>query len=211
MFLTSNSRGRVRLFKTPVLEILTVISAPVFIGLWAVLLPLILALAVSSAPSSWGPLLVIFGLTIWTATEYLLHRFVFHFEATSQLFKQVVFIIHGNHHDDPNDPLRNLMPPIVSIPVAALVWIGFDGLLGVTGIWSFFGFMLGYVAYDLAHYACHQWPMKGRFANMLKTPHMRPHHFRANGNYAITGMVWDRVLSTQLTTKRQKAKIAQDE
>jgi len=211
MFLTSDSRNRVRLFKTPILEALTVISAPAFIALWAVLLPAIFVLAMSSAPSVWAPLLVVFGVIIWTATEYFLHRAVFHFESRSRRLERIVYVIHGNHHDDPNDPLRNLMPPIVSLPVAALVWLGFDALLGVAGIWPFLGFMIGYVTYDLVHYACHQWPMKGRFARMLKTHHMRHHHFPEGGNYAITGMVWDRMLSTQLTTKRQKTKIAQDE
>lgn len=198
------SRTRTRLFQTPILEIFTIISAPVFIGLWSVLLPAILVFAFLSAPSVWGVPLVVLGLTVWTATEYLLHRYVFHFETRSRLWKRIVFIIHGNHHDDPNDPLRNLMPPIVSLPVAALVWIGFVSVLGPGGIWSFFGFMVGYVLYDLTHYACHQWPMKGRLARMVKTHHMRHHHLRVDGNYAITGMIWDRIFSTRLPSRRHK-------
>ena len=35
------------------------------------------------------------------------------------------FIIHGVHHDHPNDKLRLVMPPAVSIPLAALFFGAF--------------------------------------------------------------------------------------
>jgi len=103
----------------------------------------------------------------------------------------------------PNDPLRNLMPPIVSLPVAGLVWAALVTLAGPAGNWLFLGWISGYVAYDLVHYACHQWPMKGRLARMLKTHHMRHHHLHEDGNYAITGMMWDRLFRTRIARKVQ--------
>jgi len=198
-------RGRTRLFSSPILEALTVISAPAFIILWSIGLPLILLFAVIKAPTVWAPGLVILGVLGWTFTEYALHRFVFHFEARSQAFRRAIFIIHGNHHADPNDPLRNLMPPIVSLPVGALIWVLNLSVFGPSGTWSFLGFMMGYVAYDLVHYACHQWPMKGRLGRILKVHHMRHHHLPARGNYAITGMAWDRLLSTRIESVRERA------
>lgn len=194
----------VRLFGNPFLEALTVMSVPTFLALWAVLLPAILVVAVVTAPTLWAPLLFAGGIVAWTLTEYMLHRFVFHFEARSALVRRIVFIIHGNHHSSPNDPLRNLMPPIVSIPVGAAVWAVAYMALGAPGTWAFFGFMSGYVFYDLVHYACHQWPMKGRLARILKTHHMRHHHLKVEGNYAITGMFWDGVLSTKLKANRDR-------
>ncbi len=141
------------------------------------------------------------GLVLWTLTEYVLHRFVFHWQPASALMEQFVFIMHGNHHAVPNDPLRNLMPPMVSLPVGGLVWAGLVALAGPAGNWLFLGWMSGYVAYDLVHYACHQWPMKGRLARMLKTHHMHHHHLREEGNFAITGMMWDRLFRTRVVRR----------
>lgn len=193
------SENRIRLFKSPVLERLTVISVPAFLALWAIALPVIALVGVSDAATPWSPMLILLGLIAWTATEYALHRYVFHFKAGTGAIEKVIFVIHGNHHAAPNDPLRNLMPPIVSLPVGAAVWGFCVWAFGPTGTWSFLGWMSGYVIYDLVHYACHQWPMKGRFARALKTHHMRHHHLKAHGNYAITGMIWDRLLSTRIS------------
>ena len=201
------SHSRLKLFENRWLEKLTVISAPGFIALWAVGLPLITWRAWSVTGSTFGLAallsLAAVGLLLWTLTEYALHRFVFHWEPASALLEQFVFVMHGNHHDVPNDPLRNLMPPIVSLPVGGLVWAGLVALAGPAGNGLFLGWMGGYVAYDLVHYACHQWPMKGRLARMLKTHHMRHHHLHEEGNYAITGMMWDRLFQTRIVRERQ--------
>src|SRR3546814_16967356 len=80
---------------------------------------------------------------MWTLTEYALHRFVFHWEPKSAVLRRSVFIMHGNHHAVPNDPLRNLMPPVVSLPVAGLFWVGMLALFGSGGPWLFLGFFGG--------------------------------------------------------------------
>jgi sterol desaturase/sphingolipid hydroxylase (fatty acid hydroxylase superfamily) len=192
------SRPRATLFRSARLERLTIISMRWFVVLWAVLLPAIAIVALASAPTLWAPTLVVLGWLVWSLTEYTLHRHVFHFEPRSVLLQRAVFIIHGNHHADSNDPLRNLMPPIVSIPVGALIWAAAVAVAGPAGTWVLLGFMFGYVVYDLVHYACHQFPMKGRLGRALKAHHMRHHHLRAKGNFAITGMLWDRIFGTRI-------------
>lgn len=197
-----DNSSRIQLFQSARLERLTVVSLVGFIALWAVLLPVLVMVGLIIAPTLWALPLVVMGVIVWTGTEYALHRYVFHFEPQSAWLKQIIFVIHGNHHADSNDPLRNLMPPIVSLPVGGVVWLLSIGVFGLAGTWFFLGFMLGYVAYDLVHYACHQFPMKGRLSRVLKIHHMRHHHLRARGNYAITGMIWDRVLSTRISAVR---------
>jgi len=198
-------RGRVRLFGNPLLEACTVISIPAFVALWAVLLLAILVAALAYAPTIWAPGLILAGVLGWTLTEYSLHRYVFHLDAQSTLVQRFIVVMHGNHHAFPNDALRNLMPPIVSVPVGAGVGLLCVSAIGPSGTWCFFGFMLGYVAYDLIHYVCHQWPMKGGLRRALKLHHMRHHHMRVDGNYAVTAMVWDRVLATRIPAAREKA------
>ena len=198
-------RSRAKLFGSPVFEAFTLVSLRAFVVVWTILLPAILVIAVQYAPTVWAPLLIVAGALGWTLAEYGLHRYVFHFKARSATLQRLIFIIHGNHHEVPNDPLRNLMPPVVSVPVGLLVWGLCIGLMGPLGTWCFLGFMLGYVGYDLVHYACHQLPMKGRLSRLLKVHHMRHHHLQADGNYAITGMVWDRLLSTRVAAGRGKS------
>ena len=66
--------------------------------------------------------LVVAGYALWTLFEYWLHRLVFHFEPDHGIGARLHWIIHGVHHDHPNDPLRLVMPPSVSIPLAAAVF-----------------------------------------------------------------------------------------
>jgi len=55
------------------------------------------------------------GYVVWTLTEYWMHRIVFHFEPDGGIGARLHWIIHGVHHDHPNDPLRLVMPPSVSV------------------------------------------------------------------------------------------------
>ena len=65
-------------------------------------------------------LLVLAGVVIWTPTEYWLHRLVFHWQPRFRGGDRLHFMIHGVHHDHPNDAMRLVMPPAASIPLAAL-------------------------------------------------------------------------------------------
>ena len=71
------------------------------------------------------PLWLLGGYLFWTLTEYWLHRIVFHFEPEDGIGARLHWIIHGVHHDHPNDPMRLVMPPSVSVPLAALFVYGF--------------------------------------------------------------------------------------
>jgi 4-hydroxysphinganine ceramide fatty acyl 2-hydroxylase len=73
--------------------------------------------------------LLLIGMLMWSLFEYLMHRYVFHYEPKSVWGKQLHFIIHGVHHDYPSDASRLVMPPAVSIPIAVVMyfvfWIAF--------------------------------------------------------------------------------------
>ncbi|HEY2654591.1 MAG TPA: fatty acid hydroxylase, partial [Solirubrobacteraceae bacterium] len=68
---------------------------------------------------AWTPAWLLGGYLFWTLTEYWLHRIVFHFEPEDGIGARLHWIIHGVHHDHPNDPMRLVMPPSVSVPLAA--------------------------------------------------------------------------------------------
>lgn len=191
------------MFKSARLEKLTLMSPRTFVVSWALLLPAI-AWAGWGAVEEWqGIALVAAGLLVWTLFEYAMHRFPFHFETQQPFLRRLVFLTHGNHHESPNDPMRNLMPLLVSLPVSAVAWGISLALLGPAGTWLFLGWMTGYVIYDLVHYACHQWPMRSGLGAMLKRHHMRHHHFDETGNYAISAIFWDRVFGSRIETLKR--------
>src|SRR4051794_16729151 len=62
------------------------------------------------------------GYLLWTLTEYWMHRIVFHFEPEDGIGARLHWIIHGVHHDHPNDPMRLVMPPSVSAHLAPVLY-----------------------------------------------------------------------------------------
>jgi sterol desaturase/sphingolipid hydroxylase (fatty acid hydroxylase superfamily) len=143
------------------------------------------------------------GLFLWTLAEYLLHRFLFHYHPKTETQKKIFFLFHGVHHAQPQCKTRLVMPPVLSIPLA-LVFYGFFHLLfgGILGgsHWVgplFSGFILGYLAYDLTHYATHHFPMRKGIWKWLKRHHMRHHYKNPDLRFGVTSPLWDYVFKTQ--------------
>ncbi len=151
--------------------------------------------------------LVLFGLFIWTITEYLLHRFVFHLELKSKIGARVHFIFHGVHHDYPSDSKRLVMPPSVSIPLATMFYFLFRFLIGGVSVHPFFaGFLTGYLFYDMTHYAIHHFNMHSKFWLGLKNHHIKHHYQNPNKGYGVSSPLWDLVIGTNFT-KNEEQKI----
>src|SRR6476620_1721048 len=141
--------------------------------------------------------LLVGGYALWTLFEYWLHRLVFHFEPEDGFGARLHWIIHGVHHDHPNDPLRLVMPPAVSVPLASLFLVGFWAVLG-TPLWYSFGagFIAGYLIYDMTHYHLHHHQPKTRFGRRLRELHMR-HHFQDDTTgFGISAPYWDSAFRT---------------
>jgi dihydroceramide fatty acyl 2-hydroxylase len=137
------------------------------------------------------------GYAFWTLCEYWIHRIIFHFEPEEGFGARLHWIIHGVHHDHPNDPLRLVMPPSVSVPLSSLFLVGFWALLG-TPLWYSFGagFLAGYLIYDMTHYHLHHHRSNTRFGKFLREQHMR-HHFQDHDTgYGVSIPIWDHVFRT---------------
>ncbi len=137
------------------------------------------------------------GWVLWTLTEYWLHRVVFHFEPEAGIGAKIHWMIHGVHHDHPNDPLRLVMPPSVSIPVALLFWGLFTVVLGQAGALPFTaGFLTGYLIYDMTHYYLHHFRPRSALGRRLRESHMR-HHFQDDTRgFGVSAPFWDRAFGT---------------
>ncbi|MEX0598269.1 MAG: fatty acid hydroxylase, partial [Candidatus Paceibacterota bacterium] len=64
----------------------------------------------------------IVGVFIWTLAEYAIHRYIFHAHPKAAWAKKIHYTFHGIHHDFPQDSLRLVMPPPVSIPLAVIFY-----------------------------------------------------------------------------------------
>lgn len=141
------------------------------------------------------------GMLITTLIEYCLHRFAFHFEPKTQGQRLNVFLLHGYHHEFPNDPMRLVLPPIGIWPVAAVIGTIWYFVFGAWFWPVFAGTAAGYVAYDWTHYYTHHFNPKGGPGKWLKRYHMLHHHDSPNHRYGITTPLWDLVFGTYLGLK----------
>jgi sterol desaturase/sphingolipid hydroxylase (fatty acid hydroxylase superfamily) len=136
-------------------------------------------------------------MAMWTVTEYLLHRYIFHFHAKSKFGKKIHFIFHGVHHDYPSDSKRLVMPPSVSIPLAVVFYFIFLFIFGQALMLPFFaGFILGYLVYDITHYAIHHFNMHSKFWLAIKNHHMLHHFQDENKGYGVSSPFWDLIFKT---------------
>jgi dihydroceramide fatty acyl 2-hydroxylase len=141
--------------------------------------------------------LVLAGYLFWTLFEYWMHRLVFHFEPEEGIGARIHWIIHGVHHDHPNDPLRLVMPPSVSVPLAAAMYGLFVLVLGLPWANVFTaGFLTGYLAYDMTHYHVHHHRPRTRLGKLVRELHMR-HHFQDDTRgFGVSAPFWDYVFRT---------------
>jgi dihydroceramide fatty acyl 2-hydroxylase len=142
-------------------------------------------------------LLTLAGVLIWTLTEYWLHRLVFHWEPDHPLGSRLHFIIHGVHHDHPNDRLRLVMPPAVSLPLAALFLGAFTLIFGTPAAYPIFsGLIIGYLTYDYTHYHLHHHTPRTTLGKRLREQHMR-HHFQDHRyGFGVSSPLWDLIFRT---------------
>ena len=170
---------------TPLALYLPVVGYMLYVSLWQRHLSLVAVVA-----------LFLLGVLLWTLIEYLIHRYIFHYEPKTRWGKQLHFVIHGVHHDYPNDARRLVMPPVISIPLAFLFFGLFLLIFGSLAPAVFAGLVFGYVCYDMLHYATHHLAMKRGVWLWLKQYHLR-HHFKDDEvGYGISSPLWDYVFRT---------------
>ncbi|WP_231940417.1 sterol desaturase family protein [Filimonas lacunae] len=192
----SNSRESVRMFSNNLLEALSKVhySVPLFVYIPVIATTAYLSYTQSNLAVIIQVILALSGLACWTFTEYILHRFVFHFVPKSKAGQRLHFIMHGVHHDYPNDAKRLVMPPSVSIPLALLFYSLFYLVLPSGSNNAFFtGFITGYLVYDMTHYILHHYNFKSRLGKALKKHHMIHHYANPDKAFGVSSTIWDKV------------------
>lgn len=198
----------IRLFKSDFLEFFTHINPVVVVIIW---LPVAVAFMVLEVLSrrfvTYGVGYLVggffVGVFLWTFAEYTLHRFLFHYQPKDPKWERIFFLFHGVHHAQPQCKTRLVMPPVVSIPMAFIMYgiisLIFSTLLGIPH-WVFpvmSGFIVGYLFYDLTHYATHHFPMRSGIWKYLKRYHMQHHYKTPDARFGVSSPLWDVVFGTK--------------
>jgi dihydroceramide fatty acyl 2-hydroxylase len=187
------------MFESDLLDRLSRVHPAVPVALFAPAVAVLLLLGARDLGALEVVALVLGGYLFWTLTEYWMHRLVFHFEPEQGMGARLHWIIHGVHHDHPNDPMRLVMPPSVSVPLALLFYWGFVAVLGTPEAFALAaGFFAGYLAYDMTHYHVHHHRPRTRLGKLIRELHMR-HHFQDHTRgFGVSAPFWDYVFRTPL-------------
>ena len=194
-----HAQESIRLFNSDFIERLSHIHPLAPILTWA---PIMAILGYFIAPHLHFHTFIIsyiLGLVIWTPAEYVIHRFAFHFPAKSDFGKRVVHLMHGIHHDAPNDLTRLLMHPVPGLLYGAII-LGIMMLFSPWYIASsvFVGFITGYLIYDYIHYSVHYFSFNNKIFRILRSHHMA-HHFKDHDkNYGVSSKLWDKIFHSTI-------------
>lgn len=203
-FFVSNKDESVPMFNHPFLDFFSRVhfSVPLFMYVPLALYFLYQSVFVYSLSIFYIIAFIALGIVVWTFTEYNMHRFVFHWTPPGKYGPQINFLFHGVHHDYPRDSKRLVMVPAISLPLCVLFYFAFKWLLGDANVTAFFtGFLIGYLFYDMTHYALHHVNFKSKFWLDLKQHHMIHHYSDHDNGFGVSSKFWDHVYRTTFTRK----------
>ena len=193
------------MFKSPMLDKMSRIhwSVPLYLFVPVVLFFLYRSIFMLHLGALTIGILFVCGVFAWTLMEYMLHRWFFHTELPGELGRRIHFIIHGVHHDYPNDTHRLVMVPSLSIPLAFIVYFIFWALLGNVLVAPLYaGIVAGYLVYDMTHYAIHHYGFKSKYWLDLKVNHMKHHYQQPNRGYGVSSILWDIIFQSKFKERK---------
>lgn len=195
----SNKNESVRMFKLDIVEALSKTHWSIPLIVFAPIIVYLLYLGYDNGVSLVsGLLLFALGLFVWTFAEYFMHRIVFHYQPKSKLGKRLHWLMHGVHHDYPQDANRLVLPPGLSLPFATIFYILFYFIIPLPGLNTYFaGFLVGYLIYDVGHYAMHHFSFKSSIFKKIKLHHMKHHYIEPHEGYGVSSPLWDIIFRTR--------------
>lgn len=186
------------LFKNPVLDKLsrTHIAAPLTI--FTVIAAILFYYGVMEKGFKLPVMIVlfVFGFLFFTLVEYLMHRYLYHIEPTTERRKKMAYTMHGVHHDYPKDKKRLAMPPLLSLIIATFFFVIYRAVLGDYAFGFLSGFLMGYTAYLSIHYSVHAFKMPQNFLKVLWEHHLTHHYRESDRAFGVSSPLWDYVFGT---------------
>jgi 4-hydroxysphinganine ceramide fatty acyl 2-hydroxylase len=193
-----DNKGTTQLFRNPVLEYLTRTYFLVPVILYYVVGGICLALAYGDSDVNFIHVIWMLplGMIAFSFFEYFIHRFLFHFNATTDKQLELQYNIHGVHHEFPRDKDRLVMPPLISILLSAFFFFLYRFLMGDYGLIFFAGFVSGYSTYLIIHYAVHALKPPRNFLKYLWRHHSHHHYSSVHSAFSVSFPLWDIIFGT---------------
>jgi 4-hydroxysphinganine ceramide fatty acyl 2-hydroxylase len=203
-----NNKGSGRLFSSQLLERMTRTNFTIPVVFYFAVSVFFLAISYLDKKiifwyASW---LLPGGWIFFTLIEYLIHRFLFHFHATTEKQLDFQYSIHGVHHEFPKDKERLVMPPVISIVLSTGFYFLFHWIMGDYGMLFFSGFICGYASYLLIHYAVHVLKPPKNFLKFYWKHHSLHHYDSVHSAFSVSFPFWDYLFGTLPRSKGRERK-----
>ena len=191
------NKGQARLFQNEYMEMMTKTHPLVIYSIYLPIIGFMLYYGVAYKSLTVGAEVLYFlgGALFWSLFEYVMHRFAFHFIAESPRAQKFVYTMHGVHHEFPRDKERLFMPPLPSLIISALIFLGMHFILGWQALAFFPGFVFGYLLYGSMHFAIHAYAPP-RFLKALWRNHHLHHYKVPEKGFGVSSVLWEIVFRT---------------
>jgi dihydroceramide fatty acyl 2-hydroxylase len=157
------------------------------------------AAAIGKGPSKTEiSILLILGFLSWGLVEYVLHRFIFHFDARLNSDRKFVYAAHLSHHENPRERDHLFASMQISVPLAAAYWLLAWVALGTWRAASYLliGLIAGYFCYEWLHFQAHHRRPRLPLFRYLRKYHLL-HHYRTPGlRFGVTSPLFDLLFGT---------------
>jgi sterol desaturase/sphingolipid hydroxylase (fatty acid hydroxylase superfamily) len=197
-------KGTKQLFKNPVLEKLSRTHIAIPLTLYAIIAVGFLVygtMFIGLAPLKLAALFV-GGLLTFTLAEYLMHRYLYHHEPSTEKGRKFIYTVHGVHHEFPKDKDRLAMPPLLAVVLIVILFSLFYLIMG-EAVYGFLpGFILGYSLYLFVHYAVHAYAPPKNFLKVLWVNHGIHHYKEPDRAYGVSSPLWDVIFGTLPESKK---------
>lgn len=145
----------------------------------------------------------LFGLLLFSLTEYLAHRYLFHMITNTKLKEKIQYAVHGVHHEYPKDTGRLAMPPIASVFIVSLLFLLFKNTIGEYTFGFLPGFITGYSLYLIVHYVVHAYQPPKNLLKALWINHSIHHYKDQERAFGVSSPLWDYIFRT--TPRKSKS------
>src|SRR5437763_16591540 len=97
----SNKNETVRMFESDFMECFSRVHPVIPLALYLPVVGYMLYVSLWRRQLSFVPVAAVFvlGILLWTLIEYLIHRYIFHYEPATRWGERPQFVFHGLHHD----------------------------------------------------------------------------------------------------------------
>jgi len=186
-----------RLFKSPILEVLTKTKLWIIVTLYTLFAATWIAMYIG-----WyhGTVLkcagyFVIGFFAWTFGEYALHRWVYHKISDASYDSGLQYVFHGIHHEYPSDEDRIILPPVPGLLIAHSILGILYLIFGTDCLVLGAGFLMGYLAYISIHWMVHSKPAPKKFSFWWN--HHNIHHYQQHDRaFGVSSPLWDIVFRT---------------